>query len=293
MCVGRRLQSVGFLAVVTTVAFSVAAVSKAAAGGQSGTATRRIALEGAPNLRDLGGYQTTDGKQVRWRRVFRSGQLTALTDKDYLTLAEFGIVAVCDFRREDERKAQPTTWKGPTSPRLLTMVPSAATGTATGTPPDPVGVTRRGGSAQDVADQMRASYASYASRYATSYRQIIDLILEDAGPILYHCTAGKDRTGMFSAVLLLLLGVPRDTVYSDYLLSNDYAATPVGIARYAAAAKVAPAAAQALLGVERSYLDTGLAAIDTQYGSFDGYRRTALKLSDQELARLKARLLIP
>lgn len=138
---------------------------------------------------------------------------------------------------------------------------------------------------------MRAGYATYPTRFAASFRQIIDVILANTGPVLYHCTAGKDRTGVFSAILLSLLDVPRETIYQDYLLSNEFVPSPRAIAAFTASGKTSLAAAHALLSVERSYLDRAFAAIDKEYGSFEGYRRTALKLTDDDVARLKKRLL--
>jgi protein-tyrosine phosphatase len=251
--------------------------------------SRRIELQGAPNLRDLGGYQTTDGRETRWGLLYRSGQLSALTAKDYETLARLGIVAVCDFRRDDERAAQPTKWKGGVTPQILALPPTADEGTPP--PPNPVSATRSGGGPMEVANEMRASYASYPSRLAGSYRRVIDLILEGRGPVLYHCTAGKDRTGVFSAILLSLLGVPRETVFADYLLSNEYVLTPTTMANYAKANNTSLASVHALLSVETSYLDAAFAAIRRQHDSLDGYRREALKLSDEEIERLEARLL--
>jgi protein-tyrosine phosphatase len=274
-------------ALVAVLACTLHVTAQAQAPG----GTRRIELQGAPNLRDLGGYPTTDGRETRWGALYRSGQLSALTAKDYETLARLGIVAVCDFRRDDERVAQPTKWKGGASPPILALPPSGTDGTAP--PPNPVASVRGGGNAMEVANEMRASYATYPSRLAASYRRVIDLILEGRGPILYHCTAGKDRTGVFSAILLSLLGVPRETVFADYLLSNEYVLTPTAMANYAKANNTSLAAVHALLSVETSYLDAAFAAIRQQHDSLDGYRREALKLSDDELERLQSRLLTP
>jgi protein-tyrosine phosphatase len=268
------------VAVATTVSISTLA---------QGVGGRRIALEGVANLRDLGGYRTSDGRETQWGQVFRSGQLGSLTMKDYDTIAKLGIVAVCDLRRDDERTAQPTVWKTANSPQILALPAAVSPGDAPR--PDPVAAARNGASAQEVSDLMRAGYAIYPTRFAASFRQIIDLILSNSGPILYHCTAGKDRTGVFTAILLSLLDVPRETVYQDYLLSNEFVPTPRAIAAFTASGKTSLAAAAALLSVERSYLDRAFEAIDKEYGSLDGYRRTALKLTDDDLARLKKRLL--
>ena len=121
---------------------------------------RRLPLEGARNLRDIGGYATTDGKHVKWGQVYRSGQLAQLTDKDYEYLAGLGISSVCDFRRDDERRAAPTNWRGPNPPEILSLpaapgVPSGISG------PSARQLVASGASAAEVAGSMRASYEQY------------------------------------------------------------------------------------------------------------------------------------
>ena len=114
-------------------------------------------------------------------------------------------------------------------------------------------------------------------------------ILNGSGPTLFHCTAGKDRTGVFSALLLLLLGVPRETVFEDYLLTNTYLEAE-RLAAMVSALKD-PTGTTSLMLADRSYLETALQTIDRKFGSLDNYRRTELGLSDRILERLKARLL--
>ena len=108
--------------------------------------------------------------------------------------------------------------------------------------------------------------------------------------MLYHCTAGKDRTGTFSAILLTMLGVPRAVVMEDYLLTNEYIATPGSIEAMLARG-VSRESAMTTLGVDRIYLDSMFQAIDKEFGSFDEYRRKALGISDANLTALQAKLL--
>lgn len=285
-------MATAFRLLVLTAALAAAApagvVSLRAQAGAATAATagqRRIALEGAPNFRDLGGYATADGRHVRWGRIYRSGELSRLTAADYERLASLGIAAVCDFRRDSERQAAPTTWQGATPPAILNLPgqqaerrgPAAAAATRPAAPPG-------------LSSLLLSSYPEYPATLASSYRTTIQQLMTQDGAVLYHCTAGKDRTGTFSAMLLTMLGVAPETVMDDYLLTNQYLATPERIDAIVARGGSREAAATSL-GVDRTYLERLFQAIDTQYGSFDTYRRTALGVSDADLARLKGRLL--
>ena len=248
---------------------------------------RHVTLDGTPNLRDLGGYATADGRHVRWGRLYRSGQLAQLTERDYATLARLGISAVCDFRSDAEKQAAPTRWRGPGAPEILSL-PN----------PGPGGqnVNERlanGATAAEMRELMRRSYARMVVAHAPSYRITLQRIVNSDRPLLYHCSAGKDRTGVFTALLLSLLGVPRATIVEDYLLSNDYVATDARVDARAKELNASPAAVRALIGVERAYLDTAFQSIDQTFGSLDAYRRAALGLSDDDFSRLRSQLLEP
>jgi len=266
-----------FLILLATALFAVVAPAQRAAD------VRRLPLEGAPNFRDLGGYATGDGKHVRWGQVYRSGHLAQLTEKDYKYLAGLGIRTVCDFRNDVERQVNPTHWQGPNPPEILSL-PALKPGRSG----REVGA---GASPAEVAANMHAIYERIVVESGSSYRAVLQRILHGSGPTLLHCSAGKDRTGAFSAVLLLLLGAPRETVFEDYLLTNRYVGTPEQVAATAGGLKASPEGVRALLIADRGYLETALQAIDRKFGSLDNYRRTELGLSDQDLARLKARLL--
>ena len=219
---------------------------------------------------------------------YRSDQLAQLTDEDYQQLARFGIATVCDFRRDDERDRAPTKWRGDSPPEILVRVPPASDGTA---PPDPVSTLTRGGTADEVAAVMRAGYVYNVTALAPTYATVLQRIMR--GPTLVHCTAGKDPTGIFSALFLLMVGVPYATVEEDYLLSNSYYGTEARIAGAARSLKTSIEAARALLAVDKSYLLAALKEIDDRYGSLDNYRRTQLGVSDAGLAELKTRVLEP
>jgi protein-tyrosine phosphatase len=262
-------------------------------GSRLVVAERRLPLSGAHNFRDLGGYTTRDGKRVRWGLLYRSDQLSKLDDRDVEHLSELGLQLVADFRGPSERENAPSRLPEVRSPRIEQLEIADESF-------DPKQLERRilGGdldeveSAQLLVGANRAFATVYRDRYARLLHQ-----LADPGnlPALFHCTAGKDRTGFGAAVELLALGVPEEAVRRDFMLSNVYSArhierTLTGI-RLVSLLRTDPEAVRPLLSVRPEYLAAALDATREQWGSFDGYLREGLGLDDETLARLRASLL--
>jgi protein-tyrosine phosphatase len=255
---------------------------------------RRLPLEGTPNFRDLGGYETTDGRFVRWGMLYRSGVLTGLTPSDLSYLSQLGIKIVCDFRTAQENALAPEKWID--DPAVQHVAVPIGTTPAKGHSDAAEALLSGQPTVAELRGRLDQTYQHMvidsAPQYATVFRQL----REDRLPLLYHCTAGKDRTGVFSALVLLALGVPRETVFADYALTNKYL-TPDAQKQMARAsapsamAQLSPEQARVLMAADPEYLQSALAAIDQKYGSFDNYRRRALGLSDTDLEGLKSRLL--
>jgi protein-tyrosine phosphatase len=244
--------------------------------------TRHVPLEGAVNFRDLGGYRTTDGHHVKWGVIYRSNNLAQLTAKDYEVLGHLGIRLVCDFRIDAERQRSPTKWQGSAAPEFA--IESIDTITL-------LGSDRQTGFLnvyQHMLDEGREQFADVMHR-----------IVKGDVPTLYHCTSGKDRTGVFSAFLLTALGVPRDTVQADYELSNKYLVPDDKFAEMAAAYQQrmnldkTPERIVILRnsGVDPAWLNIAFMAVESKYGSFDKFLHEGLGLSDSDLATLRSRLL--
>ena len=156
--------------------------------------------------------------------------------------------------------------------------------------PGPQRVEAVGADAAEASRYLLDVYEKTVTTYAPSFKTTFRRILDSDDAVLYHCSAGKDRTGIFTALLLTFLGVPRATVVEDYLRSNAVV-TDEQVEAMAKRTKGQPAAARIILSVDASYLQLAFATIDRQYGSLDAYRRSQLGLSDPDVARLKARLL--
>ena len=135
----------------------------------------------------------------------------------------------------------------------------------------------------------------FASTFTPQFRQFINVVKNAQGePVVWHCSAGKDRTGFAAAILLRILGVPKEVVMEDYLLSKEYSLaarqTELTLVRWLESEEAAEAL-ETLLGVEASWLQAAFDTIDEQYGNFDTYVEQALGLTEADIAALQAKLL--
>ena len=237
---------------------------------------RRIDLCGVPNFRDLGGYAAVDGRRVRWRRLFRSSHLGSLSAADQMLLAGLGVRSICDFRGEAESQARPSRLEGVTV-RALPIEPSIA--------PRLRGLMAGGGTVTGAvaADLMRDTYRAYVRSHAERFRDLFQHLLASDAPTVFHCSAGKDRTGFAAALILTSLGVAREVIVEDYLLTNRY------WRHNGADASGLPEEVSAVLaGVQADYLASAFAAIDEDFGGVDEFLSRGLGIGPAERLRLAA-----
>ena len=256
-------------------------------------AERRLPLEGSRNFRDLGGYETTDGRRVRWGRLYRSDDLGGLSDADREYLQRIGIRLICDFRSDLERTAVPAVEM--TARGMSTVSLTIQSGSM-----DPAVMRRKirtgGVVGLEMERTLQSAYASYVTDYAHEWASMFERIADpDNLPAVLHCTAGKDRTGFASALVLLALGVPREVVYEDYLLTNVYLEnfrrfvmrwTPLYSFFRTSNDDLLP-----LLEARRLYLETSIATIERLYGSLDAYLEGELGVDAKRRAALHQNLL--
>ncbi|MCX4747193.1 tyrosine-protein phosphatase [Kitasatospora sp. NBC_01287] len=245
-------------------------------------ADRSLHLASAPNFRDAGGYRTADGHWVRMGVVYRSGDLSQLSAADLAELRRLGIADVFDLRTPGEQQAAPDRLPAGAKEFSENVLGVADTGA--------FNVTTPAAAVQQMEDAERTMVAAPSAKSA--YHAVFTALVErDDENVLYHCTAGKDRTGWASAALLTALGVPSDTVMADYLASNTYRA-----ALNAATLAKLPPAYQAiykpLLDVRPEYLNAGFDEVTKDFGSFNGYLKNGLGLDNRDLRDLKAQLLV-
>ena len=238
-------------------------------------------LQGATNFRDLGGYPGQDGRPVRWRRLFRSDHLGGLTEADKAVLARLGLAKAFDFRGQAERAAVAYELPGVTQHSLAiepTVVQRMQDLIASGQTLTP----------ERAAELMTDLYRALVNDQSHRFAELFEHLLDAEGPVVFHCTAGKDRTGFAAALILLALGVPRSVVEQDYLLTNRVFQQPP-----AAQGGLSAAVLAVLWRVQPGFLHAALHAVDTDHGGVERYLEQRLGLDAAARHRLAERYLAP
>lgn len=265
---------------------------------QSTETIRQIPLQGAVNVRDIGGYRTWTGGRVRQGLVYRSDALGKLTASDTTAVAGLGLTKVLDFRiplevqydGADKLPAGLASTARPVNDLGLfgTLIGAIGSG-------DPVKQEQMlgGGRAETY---MRDIYRTFVTspenraQFATTLREIAD---GKQGPLLYHCTSGKDRTGWMSYVLLGALAVPEATAERDYLASNTFRGAydaQVRAGLKASGRMQNPDLLIPLQEVRQDYLDAATTQMEADYGSLYGYLTDGLGLDLRTLAKLQVKM---
>ena len=241
-----------------------------------------VPLQGGSNFRDLGGYRTAQGRTVRRGSVFRSAHLGTLTDADRLAIGRLGVRTVVDLRGVNEAAETPHRVEG-LGCRIV------------GAHIEPgVGEKIRGAVADGSATPfvmmgfLTDHYRDYPRRCAPGFRTLFAALSDDdQRPLVFHCTAGKDRTGFASALLLTLLGVTWETVMEDYLRTNDLWTGHIG--RYP---ELDIDTRAAIVEARTPYLEAAFDVVRADYGSPEAFAEKALGLDEKLRDRLKADLLV-
>jgi protein-tyrosine phosphatase len=268
--------------------------------GNEAPPERHVELEGQSNTRDLGGYETSDGRTLKWGQVYRSGELPHLSDGDVTKLEDLKIGCVVNFLLPQEiemngRDRLPAGAREIAEPiqgeraAKLTMVAQSAI---------------RSGEFDKIPPEMNPEFHRLLLEEGKpQYAALLRYAADPANrPLMFHCSHGVHRTGTATAILLSALGVPWETVREDYLLTNEYRADEVKVTleklRHMVAEKkgVAPedidmSNVEAFYVLEGSYIDGSLDQAVAEYGSMQAYIREGLGISDEEIELLKSQLL--
>ena len=250
---------------------------------------RRVPLDGSVNFRDLGGYETADGRRVKWGRVFRSDHLGRLTERDVSFVQRMGIKMVCDFRTPAEAKKLPDRFPQTDQCRYLHLPIQHGEF-------DPANTFERikNGDIQWMTEEfMIKGYIKNVDNFASVWSTFFNSLADGLNrPLVFHCTGGKDRAGLCAALILLSLGVPEETVIYDHGLSNLYiAAVLAKINDQIRSHGVDPNQVAPYFTAPKNAMVAAIRHIRQTYGSVAEYLVNKAGIDERVLDRLKADLL--
>jgi protein-tyrosine phosphatase len=219
-----------------------------------------VRLEGGRNFRDLGGYATGDGRRVRRGRLFRSGAPVGLTAADRSQLEGLGLQRVIDLRSREERLREPADWPIAAGAAVREFDYSLD-------PDDYLGLMRPDVTPVELEALMCRFYREMPYAFVGPYTALFAELLETRGPLAFHCAAGKDRTGIAAALVLSALGVPRDVVIDDYLVSNRML-DPQSLGR---PSHMPQSVFNLVARVDRTWIEASFAQVDAEDGSVQNF----------------------
>ncbi len=253
---------------------------------------RGLPLEGATNFRDFGGYRAAEDRVVRWGQLYRSGQLSKLSDADRGAIGALGLDRIIDLRDVEELERAPSALLPRERERVVNL----------GLYPGSAGAYREklltgDASASLMTEMMFQINRDLARDHHAEYAALLREVARADGPILIHCAAGKDRTGFGVAMLLFALGVSRDEVMDDYLLSRTHfdadgvLVEQQRIYEERGAPPIPREVLRPLVDADPLYLGSALEEAEAICGSIDAYLEGPLRCGPAERARLRERLL--
>jgi protein-tyrosine phosphatase len=240
------------------------------------TWNRDITLEGACNVRDLGGYPTASGQETAWRKVLRADSLHKLTAADRQELIDLGVSQMIDLRYEEEVAQAPNVFAAGTDVAYTNI--SLISG-------------NMGISTEQLPQNLAEMYMGMLDDSQQAIRSVMQIIARSKdGIVLYHCTAGKDRTGVISALLLSLAGVSHEVIAQDYALTTERLQAIMPALRAHRPAQLTEEQYDMFLGSEPEGMLQMLEYMESTYHGADGYLRY-IGISPDEIAALKRRMM--
>jgi protein-tyrosine phosphatase len=257
---------------------------------------RHFPLQGASNFRDFGGYAGREGHTVKWRRLFRSDRLSDLTSDDRAQLEPLGVRQIYDLRRDSEAAAAPTRWPGAQLIRSPLFNDEAGPNTFQRIAGDDA-ARRDAALSRAIMGQMYLRMVTEPGPLAVFRGVFEQLAKAEAYPVLFHCAAGKDRTGVTCVLILAVLGVARADMVSDFMLTQRYydsdEARQQRIAQIVAEAGLGFWSEEALapiFGVEQAYIDIALDQVEAA-GGIERFMTEQVGLGPAVLEQLRTILL--
>ncbi len=250
---------------------------------------RIVPLSGGHNFRDIGGYPAAGGQSTAWGLVYRSGTMAELSDADHALLDGLGLRVICDFRSSKERDRRPSRLPASADFEIWSRDYETSSADLVDT------LTRPDATAAGAHALMIELYRELAYEQVPGYRALFERLASGELPILFHCAAGKDRTGIAAALLLDLLGVPRDVVVKDYVLTDHFFDRGCALVRsdpwVHRLGQIDQAIWAPIMRAEPAYLAAMFETIEERHGSAEGFVRDVLGLDADAIASIRRRLL--
>jgi protein-tyrosine phosphatase len=256
----------------------------------------QLDFEGPNNFRDMGGYPLDGGGQSRRGRLYRSDHLANLTEADQRLMAQLGIKTVIDLRRQSEIDDNPDCIIDAGIRQIWLPVRAEGADVRKLRQQLEAGTI----SSDDAHDYLINANLEFVRRFPEVYGQFLELLLDESNyPVVFHCSAGKDRVGFGAAMVLLALGASLETVFHDYLATNHCTANYVngivdGLSDLPIAVKfkASPEAVRTLMQARVEYLQAAFDAIDQDYGSLRAFFEQALDLSASKRQKIRSLLAV-
>jgi len=249
---------------------------------------RLLPMDGSHNTRELGGYKTTDGKTIKWGKLFRSDKLSDISKTDQAYLQNLGIKKIVDFRSEQEKAEDPNII--PTGISYVEMPISVD-----GAMRSKIEAVLKGETDREVQSFLIDANKEFVTNYADVYENFLRGLIDEDAPTLFHCTAGKDRAGFAAAITLIALGVSKEDVINDYMKTNAFTQERIEeilgqielMSLYQSDVEIL----RPLLGVEQIYIETAFKTAEDKYGSLENFIRDGLNISDEDIQKLRNKFL--
>ena len=251
---------------------------------------RLLPLEGGVNFRDMGGYATQDGRRVKWGHLFRSGTMTKLSEADCAHLNDLGFRTVVDLRTLGEQERDPNHWGKSLADAYWSREHDETFGDLHRQSGDSITTLEEGMAV------MEQGYRRLPFQQCEGYAHLFRRLAEGHFPAVIHCTAGKDRTGGGAALVLAALGVPRESIVADFVMTERAVDLRKALGwrkpspKYTKMSTIPDEARSAFVGAKASYIEAFLDALDSECGSLDGYLRH-IGVASENVERMRAALL--
>lgn len=263
-------------------------------GQQTRVAERLLPLQGGRNFRDIGGYRTTDGRQVRWGKIYRSGVMAGLTLADMTYLSRLGVSVICDLRSPQERNAEPTPFLKVDGVEVIAIDYNMDMS---------LGGLAKMQTREQAIQGFAQAYVGFLDILTPHYTELFARLAAGKAPLAFNCSAGKDRTGMGAALVLSVLGVPRETIVADYALTQVYTPPSMYKAQMASAsgakmggmtaeqlqafARMPPEVLDVMMGSDPGVMRSALAAVDAKYGGPVALTKARFGMTDEKIAAMR------